>query len=201
MKLMRQNDGRQGGNRRRRFAQIVVATMAGLVLAGSVTAAAPKPKDSLEARIKAVVLTKVLLFVDLDRRHENGEELTIAIFGSSDLEPHLEEAFEGFGERYGRLRIQEVHSLADLTGADVVFVPGGSAVDICALVRQARAEGALTVTDSAEGTNAGVMIGLIRDRNRVTIRVNNEEAQAAGVRISSKLLQLASVVRTTSECE
>lgn len=194
------NNGRFHEPLRHALGGALVAILALVCGLGSVEAV-PKQDDSLEAQVKAVVLTKVLLFVDLGQRSEQDEELTIVILGDTDLEPHLERAFEGFGARYGKLRIEKAESLDRVGRADVLFVPAGADVDLCAVVKLARESGALTVTDDPSAPRSGIMIGLVRDRKRVAIRVNNEEAQAAGVRISAKLLQLATVVETSGGCE
>lgn len=162
--------------------------------------AALRAGETLEAKVKAVVLTKVLLFVDLGRPRQSDDELVIALLGKSDLEPHLVAALEGFGTRHRKLRIEKARSLETVPHADVIFVPATESVDRCALIRLARRERALTITDQDLVSRPGIMIGLVRQGNRVAIEIDNQEAQRAGVRISSKLLHLAHVVAPPLEC-
>jgi hypothetical protein len=53
----------------------------------------------------------------------------------------------------------------------------------------------LTVGESEDFIRDGGMVGLVRDADQIQIQVNLEATQAAGLRISSRLLSLAVVVR------
>lgn len=53
----------------------------------------------------------------------------------------------------------------------------------------------LTVTDSAEVMQNGVMIGMSLENKRIVLEINQKAAQSANLAISAKLLRLAKTVR------
>jgi hypothetical protein len=59
----------------------------------------------------------------------------------------------------------------------------------------------LVVSDEAHFASRGGMIGFFRDADRVRFEVNPAAAEAAGLRISSRLLGLAKVVSTGSPAQ
>lgn len=73
-----------------------------------------------------------------------------------------------FGESYGPVREEVLHRLRD--------------------------EGVLTVGETASFTNQGGMIRLYKNRNRIRFEVNLEAVRSAGIQISSRMLQLATIV-------
>jgi len=58
--------------------------------------------------------------------------------------------------------------------------------------------GILTVGETDSFVREGGMVGLVKVRDQIQIQVNLEATQQAGVKISSRLLNLAVLVRSAS---
>ena len=90
----------------------------------------------------------------------------------------------------------------------VLHIAAGDAIPPCHILYICRSEqdrlgqilplvqpnGVLTVSDLPGFTGQGGMIGFVAERGRVLVEINAERAQAAGIRISSKLLEIARLV-------
>ena len=57
----------------------------------------------------------------------------------------------------------------------------------------------LTVGDSEGFCEAGGVINLVRKERHVQFQINSDAARRAGLKISSQLLKLATIVRDTEE--
>lgn len=77
----------------------------------------------------------------------------------------------------------------------LVYLGEKSAGRAAAILDQARGAPVLTVSDGDEFIRLGGMVGFFVEGGRMRFAVNPDAAQRAGVRLSSKLLQLARIVR------
>lgn len=97
------------------------------------------------------------------------------------------------------LRYRTVSSLAAAGGCQVLFIEGGSdplATDnLGALPDQP----ILTVSNQAGFARRGGMIELARKENRIHPIINVDAARGAGIQINSRLLRLATIVRTGAQ--
>lgn len=94
----------------------------------------------------------------------------------------------------GRMfRVAQSHSAAELARCQILFISaseeGRLAQHFTALQRANSA--ALTVGESAEFLDAGGMVRFVVENKKVRFEINARAAEAAGISISSKLLNLA----------
>lgn len=94
---------------------------------------------------------------------------------------------------YGRpIAVRPVASETDIAACNLLYIDSAGAATGPLLSMPA---GVLTVSDAADFTERGGMIGLIRNDNRFAFNINAQSASRAGLQFSAKLLRLASNVR------
>jgi len=71
--------------------------------------------------------------------------------------------------------------------------------EIFRIVRSVGASPVLTIGQCVQFTRLGGVSALIREGGRYQFQINREAAERAGLKVSSKLLRLATVVRADPE--
>lgn len=67
-----------------------------------------------------------------------------------------------------------------------------------ALLAEAKGTSTFTVADEKDFVDNGGMLGLVNADNRISFEINQQVAEDAGLKISSRLLSLAKAVRGKS---
>ena len=80
-------------------------------------------------------------------------------------------------------------------GCHLIFWPGSDIVERQALLQAVAGRPVLTVSDDSEFTRSGGMINFFVDGGRMRFAVNPTAAARAGLKISSRLLSLAVIVK------
>jgi hypothetical protein len=87
--------------------------------------------------------------------------------------------------------VRRITTPDDLAGVNVLFIGEGAVVDAPALLERGVAEGILTITDFAGPQPENSMIHFFIADDRVRFDIALAPAEAAGLRLSSRLLQVA----------
>lgn len=152
-----------------------------------------------EDQVKAVFLFNFTHFVDWPSVTfaSATEPFVIGLVGAPDIEPLLQEAVANETVAGHPLRVQALQASDEDLPCQLLFVGRAAAARLPQVIaRVARRRGVLTVSDVPDSASRGVMIELARENNRVRLRINLAEAQAAGLTIRSSLLRPADIVRT-----
>lgn len=160
-----------------------------LVLLPGGSAAAEVP----EYELKAAFLVNFVKFVDWPQIAFAGERtpLAICVYGKDPFGRGLDAAVEGqrLGERI--LHVQRPDGLDDLDACHVLFVGLSERHRLGQVLARVEGRPVLTVADTEGFLNAGGMINLVLELDRVRFLVNPQAAERSGLKISSKLLRLA----------
>jgi hypothetical protein len=162
------------------------------VLLGAIVAAggqAPVSAQMDERLVKAAALLKVALFVEWPAVPAS-ERFVIGIAADEDFTEKVAAT-----ARSRRLHDREV-VVKRLTGADeacacqLLFVGEREDARSAALLQSARARPVLTIGETTAFLREGGIVRLFRDNDRLRLQINNKPADQAGLKISSRLLQL-----------
>jgi hypothetical protein len=171
----------------------------GLALGGlSLRAAAQAQSDELlEHEVKAAFVFKFGEFVDWPEQVYGGPAapFTIAVVGADPIAEVLEQL--GRQRRIsGRPVVVRRLQRADaIPRAQIVFFGAGESDRLRAVADNLRAASTLTVTETARPSQpSGVINFVIRD-NRVRFEIDADAAEQSGLKISSKVLSLAVLVK------
>jgi hypothetical protein len=149
--------------------------------------------DAVAMSVQAAYLYQFTRFVEWPAA-DAAEPLDICVVGRDPFGPMLDQAVQG--RRVGVRRVNVVR-LPDADGAlacDLVFLPAGEAARLQDLQKVLRNAPILLVGDAPLFAQTGGMIGFYRDADRIRFEVNPSAAEGAGLRISSRLLDIARVV-------
>jgi hypothetical protein len=165
-----------------------------LLSAGMLMIAAGAPcgaagSASLEYAVKASYLYKFAPFVEWPPRAfaTPDSPLRICVTGADPFGPALADAVRG-QQIEGHPMIVEHPDAGSLGQCHILFVGKGAAP--AELLRAVAGRPVLTVTDRSRGV-AGGMVEFVLLDGRVRFAINAAAAEASGVQISSKLLELA----------
>lgn len=95
------------------------------------------------------------------------------------------------------IQIRSVTKVEEISNCEMLFVPRSEQKDSAEFVHLAAP--VLTISEFDGFADEGGMLNLVTDNDHVHLQVNPEAAQAAGLKISSRLLAIAQVVHTRNK--
>lgn len=108
------------------------------------------------------------------------------------------ETIDSISDKSVKGKILLIRRLTKLTGTEhcnVLFISSSEQEHLVPILNSIKRPGVLTVGDMERFVQQGGIINLVVDRNKVRFEINMDAAERAGLKISSKLLNLARVVR------
>jgi len=166
-----------------------------LVAQGPSGAAAPIS----EYQVKAVFLFNFAQFVEWPATafRRTDAPFVIGVLAPDPFGANLDEAVRGEAVNKHPLVIERYHGVADIGDCQILFIPASELVHLTEILAALKGRSVLTVTDSKDTAQRGVMIGLITQESRIRLRIDVEAAKAGNLVFSSKLLRPAEIVGAT----
>jgi hypothetical protein len=148
--------------------------------------------EAPEASVKAAFLYKFAGYVEWEPAMFSAPDapFVIAVIGADDVADDLARIVVGrsvAGHPVTSKRLKEGESLR---GVHLVFI-GREVPRLPALLRAARGEGVLAVTEAERGLEQGASINFVVSEDRVGFEVSLDSAEKSGHRISSRMLTVA----------
>lgn len=124
--------------------------------------------------------------------------LVIGVAGPAEVLAVIEQnlAHASLGGR--SVEVREIGGAAGVPGAHLVFVTRDAEAQARALIEAARANGAVCVGEIAGLAARGCTINFFTEAQKLRFEINQAAARRAGLRLSSRLLQLAKLVEDAS---
>ena len=113
---------------------------------------------------------------------------------ANDFSAVLEKTVENEAAAGHPLVVESIRSLEMLQGCHIAFVPGAQS-DSGAVLRATAGRSVLTVGEAASFLDAGGIVRFVVAGGRVRFDINARPAAAAGLAVSSRVLQVARYVR------
>jgi hypothetical protein len=151
-----------------------------------------------EYQLKAVFLFNFSQFVEWPARAfpDAHTPLVIGVLGSDPFGADLDEVVQGETVNGRSLVVRRFKRIEDIGACHILFISSSEGPQLARILQSIKDRNVLTVTDSAGLERRGVMIGFVNDKNRIRLRINLQAAEAAGLKLSSKLLRPAEIVAT-----
>jgi len=153
-----------------------------------------------ESQVKAMFVYNFLKFVEWPSESVRAKDpFVVLIIGDGATADATEQFLESkmIGDR--PLFVRRVKWDASLAGARAVFVVETDVKKLHHVFDAATAAGALTIGEGEAFATRGGVIGLLVEDRRVRFDVDTTAAQNAGLRVSSKLLALTRIVRSSTD--
>ena len=147
--------------------------------------------DLPEYRLKAAFLYNFALFTEWPA--SVGSTLNLCVYGPDPFGQEID-ALQGkaVGDRH--IVVHRVTRIESLTACQVVFIADPSADGISRVLSTLHGATALTVTDAPGAAKQGVALNMSVVQNKITFEANLTAVRAANLKLSSKLLSLATEV-------
>lgn len=147
--------------------------------------------DLPEYRLKAAFVYNFALFTEWPA--DIGSTLNLCVYGRDPFGEEID-ALQGkpVGDR--RMVVHRVTSVEGLTVCQLVFIADPSGDGISRVLSTLRGATVLTIADAPGAARRGVALNMNVVKNKITFEANLTAARAANVKLSSKLLSLATEV-------
>lgn len=174
--------------------------MAVLALIFCTLPAAGQEPGPTEYQLKAAFLFNFAKFIEWPLGSFSGPQapFSICILGADPFGPLMEETVRGQAISGRVVRVRRVRNPADLRRCQIAFISTTEKNHLQDIFQAVRGANVLLVGETSGFTEAGGAIEFQMMDNRVRFSINPEAAERAGLRVSSKLLSLATIVHDGS---
>ena len=154
-------------------------------------------EGSLEYPLKLAFLYNFTKFVDWpsDSFHDPGASLAICIIANDPFSPDLEAELRTRTVGSHPVEIKTLRSNDALSVCHMVFVPVTEKSQAARIVSGLKGSNTLTVGEIEGFAVEGGIINLTVEENKLHFEVNPLAAERAGLKISSRLLSMATIVK------
>jgi hypothetical protein len=170
---------------------------AGIALVAAVAAGAQDRPQATEAEIKAAFLFNFAKFVEWPAGafRDDRDEFRVGVLGRDPFGKALDDAFRDKQAGGRAVRLLRCESLKEAAACHVLFLAGGENDRLKEVLEAAKGRAVLLVGERPGFATEGGAFNFFIESNRVRFEINPDAAERAGLKVSSKLLKLARVVR------
>lgn len=154
-----------------------------------------------ESQVKAMFVYNFLKFVEWPSAAAVGarDPFVVLIIGDGATADATERFLESKAIGDQPVVVRRVRWDQSLAGVRAAFVVERDARKLNRVLEAAAAAGVLTIGEGEKFTTSGGVIGLLVEDRKVRFDVDTTAAKIAGLRVSSKLLALTRIVRSSTE--
>lgn len=162
----------------------------------SVSPAQTSPRQMpTESQVKAVYLYNFARFIEWPN-DDYREGIHICLLGEDPFGDQLSTLGQQTAKGHPLVLVR-LDSLDASDGCHILFIARSETSHLPSIFERLRASSILTVGESKGFTDIGGMVGFVDNQGRVALEINLEAARAASLQISSKLLEVAVIVRSS----
>jgi hypothetical protein len=151
-----------------------------------------------EYQIKAVFLLNLTHFVNWPATIEQkSDNFKIGIYGPDPFGPIIDKAIEGERKFNKSIELQRYTELSQLDPllCNMLFIHATKIGDWELIRQQFSGHPVLLVSDTSGFPEQGGMVNLLKTRQKIQVEINPGAVKASGLSMSSKLLNLARIVK------
>jgi hypothetical protein len=154
-------------------------------------------QSSREYNIKAAFLYNFSQFVEWPAGSfdvANGPFI-IGILGEDPFRTSLDEAVAGEKVKGHPIIVQRFLNISEINNCKILFISRSETAKVREILPALQNRNILTVSDIPEFATIGGIIRFLTIQNKIKLQINIPASKAAELNISSKLLQVAEIVR------
>jgi len=172
------------------------ATVAALAIATGLLGDGPAlaaPTAPTAQQVEAVFLLYFSQFVDWPAGAFADERspIVIGVLGDDPFDGVLDQAVAGERVNGRPVVVRRMKSIADAKDCHILYISSSEAPQLPQILSTLKGRNVLTVSDLDHFVQSGGMIRFMLVDQHVRLRINARAAQAAGLKLSSKLLRAA----------
>jgi hypothetical protein len=178
--------------------RLLILVLAVLAFAYQELAVAADAPDVSETQVKAAFLINFPKYVDwpTDALAESNSPIVVAVFGETSLDGDLKKMLKGKTINGHPLVFKRVSTEEEaINGCHILFIGEESARRASTIIGKLDGTSILTVGDSDDFLDSGGVIRLARRDRKIRLEISLTAANRAHLKLSSKLLGVADVVR------
>jgi hypothetical protein len=172
----------------------IIASIVGYLLLGLARlASAGESGTPSEYQLKAAFMFNFTKFVEWPAGSFTDTEMPfkIGVIGDDPFGGELEAIVQGKKMGSRAFLVKQLKTLAEIKTCHILFISQSERKRLSDIIRAANAGSVLTVSELDRFMQSGGMIRFVMEGNKVRFEINDDAARKAGLRISSKLLNLA----------
>jgi hypothetical protein len=153
-------------------------------------------QSSVEYQVKAVYLFNFAKFVEWPRQAFSGPNVTFTICLAGDpFDGALAKTIQGETVNNRPLTIRRLTGGENVTGCHILYVSRSESARFAEILSVAANAAILTVGETEDFINSGGMIRFVEAGQRIRFEINPDAAERGSLKVSSRLLRLADIVR------
>lgn len=147
-----------------------------------------------EHQVKAAIIFNFMKFVEWPATAfaDTNTPLSVGVLGNTPIGDHLEQATRNKSVNNRRILVKTCRSLEEAKQCHVLFVCDSEKKRLAGIMDELAGASVLTVGEIEGFTKSGGVINFYREGNKFRFEINDEAAKKVKLKISSKLLSLAS---------
>lgn len=176
-----------------------IAAVVALALVATL-ASAPVRASRDEYEVKAAFLLNFARLVEWPAaaRPAEQEPLVVAVLGSEAVQRTIARSIGNASVGDHVISVRRISGPEEVAGSHILFVSREDSEDLAPILEAARAHAALAVGESQGFALSGGVINFFTEKKRLRFEINPDAARSAGLKVSSRLLRLAVLVRSGS---
>jgi len=177
-----------GRTSRQAFSRFAILLLAALTLALPAQA-----RGVGHYKVKGAFLYNFARFVEWppDSQVGTNDELRVCVFGSREVTSILSEAMSGKSAGRRGVTVRHVDDLMNAGWCRIFFVTKSAGMEPESVANALGVASILTVGETSGSASRGLMVNFVTHGSKIRFEINEKAAQRAGLKISSKLLRLA----------
>jgi hypothetical protein len=171
------------------------ACVAAALFLGWVGATAPAARGQSEEVVKCAFVYNFSKLTEWPAAAfaDASAKITVGFVGAGGLADTFSQAITGKNANGREFDVKKLASAAEAVTCHIVVV--GDAGQMAAVIGAVKGKPVLTVSDAAGFTDAGGMIGFMKDGAKVVFELNLDPSKAAGLKLDPKLKGVAKSVK------
>ena len=154
-------------------------------------------QTSREYNIKAVFLYNFTQFIDWppDAFRNPDAPFVIGILGNDPFRSAIDEAVAGEKVKSHSIVVQRYQNVKDIKNCNILFISNTEGGKLREIFSALPTKNILTVSDIPDFATTGGIIRFMTKENKIKLQINLPASKVADLNISSRLLQVAEIVR------
>jgi hypothetical protein len=119
----------------------------------------------------------------------------VCVFGPDPFGGALDDALLRHSVQGHPVALLRMKRTADMVGCQILFIPASERNRLSEVIAKLRGQSVLVIGENENFATSGGVIQFVLEQNRIRFLINTDAADRSGLKFSSKLLALATIVR------